>query len=160
MKQIGYFGAEKCSKPLLKSLAKLPHMFRLHMWIRGVTGIFFWGDSHFSWFFSQREMLFPLENSHFGRLSTNFRRFPKAKKKVLTSFIIFPTSIYNLQFCLLFFYSIFTPFPFFSCLFFPIRQHKNFPVRSHWGVHSPPAPPPSLLRHWCTDVNIMLLLVF
>ena len=87
---------------------------------------------------------FPVENSHFGRPKTNFRRFQKwkakkkKKKKVLTSFsdvFLLPFQIFHL-FC-----SIFTPFPFFLASFFPIRQQK-FPGQKSLGGHSaPPCPP-------------------
>ena len=113
---------------------------------RGVTGIFFWGGKViFPDFFPGVKCFFPVENSHFGRPKTNFRRFQKwkakKKKKVLTSFsdvFLLPFPIFHL------FYSIFTPFPFFLASFFPIRQQK-FPGQKSLGGHSaplPPAPPP------------------
>ena len=110
--------------------------------------IFLRGQSHFSWFFSQCEMLFfPVETSHFGRPKTNFCRFqkwkqkqtnkqPKKKKKKKRSsplFITFPTSISNfppplLQFS--FFSSQFSPL--FLASYFPIRQQK-FPGQKSRG---------------------------
>ena len=73
----------------------------------------------------------------------------KKKKKggVLTSFYnfsyfqfqfsTFPFSIFFL------FFSIFSPFPFFPCLFFPIHQQK-YPGQKSLGALCPP----HLLRHW------------
>ena len=100
--------------------------------IRGVTGIFFWGGKViFPDFFPGVKCFFPVENSHFGRLKTNFRRFQKwkAKKKKKKKksphlfFWRFPASISNFStFSSQF--SIFTPFPFFPCLFFPDTSAK------------------------------------
>ena len=74
---------------------------------RGVTGIFFWGAIHFSWFF-----------------------FPGVK----CSSPLFKT-IFHL------FFSIFTPSPFFPCLFFPDTSAKI--SRSEVsGVTLPPCPQP------------------
>ena len=117
--------------------------------VRGVTGIFFWGGKViFPDVFPGVKCFFPVENSHFGRPKTNFRRFQKwkakkkkkkKKKKVLTSFsdvFLLPFPIFHL------FYSIFTPFPFFLASFFPIRQQK-FPGQKSLGGHSAPPPPPA-----------------
>ena len=43
--------------------------------------IFLRGQSNFLWLFSQREMLFLVKNSHFGRPKTNFSHFEKWKAK-------------------------------------------------------------------------------
>ena len=99
--------------------------------------IFLRGQSNFSWFFFPGvKCFFPVENFHFRRPKTNFSGFEKwkAKKKnkkkkkkgVLSSnfsnfhfqFSTFPFTIFLL------FFSIFTPFPFFPCLFFPARSAK------------------------------------
>ena len=86
--------------------------------VRGVTGIFFWGGKViFPDFFPGVKCFFPVENSHFGRPKTNFRRFQKWKakkkknkqtnkqtknkqkeKKVLTSFLIYNFSNFHFQF--------------------------------------------------------------
>ena len=123
---------------------------------RGVTGIFFWGGKViFPDFFPGVKWFFRVENCHFGRPKTNFRRFQrwkakkkkkKKKKKVLTSFIItFPTSISNLPLSLLqfsFFSSRCSPlFPFFLASFSPISLHK-FPGQKSLGGTLPPCPPP------------------
>ena len=115
--------------------------------------VFLRGQSHFSWLF------FPVENFHFGRPKTNFRRFQKwkakKKKKVLISsfYITFPTSIlpifhlpfYNFPSFLLDFH----PFP--PCLLFSRYVSKNFPVRGLWGALCP-----RLLRHClCSLVQVL-----
>ena len=114
--------------------------------------IFLRGQSHFSWFFSRHEMLFPGRNSHFGRPKTNFCRFQKwkakkKKKKVLTSFYTFsyvPFLFSTFPFTIfLLFFSIYTPFSLFPCLLFSRHVSKNFPVRSLWGALCP-LPPPSV----------------
>ena len=110
---------------------------------RGVTGIFFWGGKvNFPDFFPGVKCFFPIENSHFGRPKTNFCRFQKwkakkKKKKVLTSFsdvFLLPFPIFHL------FFSIFTPFPFFPCLFFPDTSAKISRSEASGG-HSAPLPP-------------------
>ena len=127
---------------------------RLLCWIksrvrdRGVTGIFFWGGKViFPDFFPGVKCFFPVENSHFGRPKTNFRRFQKwkakkkkkkKKKKVLTSFsavFLLPFPIFHL------FFSIFTPFPFFPCLFFPDTSAKISRSEVSGGALCPPCPP-------------------
>ena len=86
--------------------------------------IFLRGQSHFSRFFSRREMSSPL-------------------------FITFPTSISNfppslLQFSFFFsFFNIHPHFPFFPSLLFPIRQQK-FPGQKSLGSLCPLPPP---IRH-------------
>ena len=77
----------------------------------------------FSWFFSQREIFFPVENFHFGRPKTSFSGFWKVKRKrkkknhfpPFISFSNFPfsLSIFPFMIFLLFFSN---PFPFFSFL--------------------------------------------
>ena len=113
---------------------------------RGVTGIFFWGGKViFPDFFPGVKCFFPVENSHFGRPKTNFRRFQKwkakkKKKKKRSSPLFLMFSCFHFQFST--FSSQFSPlFPFFLASFFPIRQ-QNFPVRSLWGALCPPCPPP------------------
>ena len=114
---------------------------------RGVTGIFFWGGKViFPEFFSRRGMLFPVENSHFGRSKTKFRRFQKWKaKKKKSSHLFYNFSYFNFPPSLLqfsFFSSQFSPlFPFFLASFFPIRQQK-FPGQKSLGGTLPPCPPP------------------
>ena len=102
----------------------------------------FWGAKSFCLIiFPGVKCFFPIENFHFSRPRTNFRHFQKwkekkKKKKVLTFFYTF--SYFHFQFStfpftifLLFFWS-FHPFPFFPCLFFPIRQQK-FPGQKSLG---------------------------
>ena len=107
---------------------------------RGVTGIFFWrGKVIFPDFFPGVKCFFPVENSHLVDIKQIFVVFKsekqktnkqtnktkqKQKKNPSPLFITFPTYISNfppslLQFFFLLFLSIFTPFPFFPCLFFP-----------------------------------------
>ena len=118
--------------------------------------IFLRGQSHFSWFSSWREMLFPNRKFHFGKPKTNFSRFEKwkakkkKKKRSSPHFVRFPPSIVNflppfiLQFS--FFSSLvshFPLFPFFPLpLFSPVGQQK-FPGQKSLGVICP-----HLLRHW------------
>ena len=109
------------------------------------------GQSDFSWFFPGVKCFFPVENSHFGRPKTNFRRFQKwkakkkkKKEKVVTTFYHF--SYFHFQFS--FFSSQFSPlFPFFLASFFP-KRHLKFPGQQSLGGTLPPGPPPRLLRHW------------
>ena len=104
-------------------------------------------------------MFLPVENSHFGRPKTNFRRFQKWKekgKKILSSFCNFSTflfSIFHLPF-----YNFpsfllnFHTFSLFSLPLFSRYVSKNFPVRSLGGggaLCPCLSPPPSLLHH-CT----------
>ena len=96
---------------------------------RGVTGIFFWGGKViFPDFFPGVKSFFPVENSHFGRPKTNFRRFQKwkAKKKKKKKkkgphlfFWRFPASVSN-----------FPPFSLFS-----------LPLFSRYVSTLPPCPP-------------------
>ena len=123
---------------------------------RGVTGIFFWGGKViFPDFFPGVKCFFPVENSHFGRPKTNFRRFQKwkakkkkkKKKKKLYNVFLLQFSVFHL------FFSIFTPFPFFSLAsFFPIRQQK-FPRQKSRGGALPPCP--RLLRHCVSITNLL-----
>ena len=101
---------------------------------RDQTGICFWGGKViFPDFFPGVKCFFPVENSHFGRLKTNFLCFQKSerqkKKKNPPLFIAI----------FLLFFSIFIPFP---LPHFSRYVSKNFPVRSLWGALCPPAPPP------------------
>ena len=126
--------------------------------IRGVTGIFFWGGKViFPNFFPGVKCFFPVENSHFGRPKTNFRRFQKwkarkkkkkkkkkkkrkkekkkKKKKGPHLFLErFPASISNFPP----FLTNFHPFSLFSLPLFSRYVSKNFPVRSLWGALCPP----------------------
>ena len=115
----------------------------------------------FSWFFSQREIFFPVENFHFGRPKTSFSGFEKwkekEKRKIFSSFSsfhfifkLFLSSIFNFPSSLLW-YSFFsspfsTLFPFFPCLFFPGRSVEISRSELSGGHY---APCPRLLRHWC-----------
>ena len=117
--------------------------------------ILFWGGKViFPGFFPGVKCFFPVENSHFGKPKTNFRRFQKwkakkkkkKKKKGPLSFCnVFhlPFSIFNLPF-----YNFpsfllnFHPFSLFSLPLFSRYVSKNFPVRSLWGGTLPPPPPP------------------
>ena len=87
--------------------------------------IFLKGQTHFSWFFSLSEMLFPVENFHFGRPKTNFSGLKKKKKKKKKSsphfvnfytfhfqFSTFPFTIFLLLFFFFFFFN-FHPFSLF-----------------------------------------------
>ena len=93
---------------------------------------------------------FPVENSHFGRPKTNFRRFQKwkakKKKEKKSPHLVlerFPASISNFPPFLINFH----PFSIFSLPIFSRYVIKNFPLRS-LGGHSAPLPPPPPLRHW------------
>ena len=118
---------------------------------RGATGIFFWGGikSFFLIFFPAWNGFFPVENSHFGRPKTNFRRFQKwkAKKKkkkkrsspqgfYTFSYFHFQVSTFPFTIFLLFI-SIITLIPFFLAYFFPICQQK-FPGQKSLGDTLPP----------------------
>ena len=137
------------------NLEKLCSCSRTWM-VRGVTGIFFWGGKViFPDFFPGVKCFFPVENSHFGRPKTNFRRFQKwkAKKKKRSSPLFLTFSCFHFQFST--FSSQFSPlFPFFLASFFPIRQQK-FPGQKSLGGHSAPLPP-RLLRHcgWCQLLRV------
>ena len=124
--------------------------------------IFLRGQSHFSWYFSQREMFFPVENSHFGKPKTNFCRFQKwkakkkKKKKKGPHHFLYNFSYFHFQFSTFPFYNFpsfllnFHSFYHFSLSLFSRYVIKNFPVRSLWGALCPPAP--HLLRH-CEKVH-------
>ena len=123
--------------------------------------IFLRGQSHFSWFFSRREMLFPVEISILvaqkqifvilksekqnktKQNKTKQQNQKQNKKKGPLLFRTFPTSIFNFPPSLLQFSSFsspFPPFPFFLASFFPVGQQK-FPGQKSQG-HSAPLPPP------------------
>ena len=110
--------------------------------------IFLRGQSHFSWFFSRREMLFPGRKFPIlvdpKQISVVFKS-EKQKKRSSPIFITFPTCISNFPPSLLqftFFSSKFsTLFPFFLDSFFPIRQEK-FSGQKSLGGTLPPCPPP------------------
>ena len=113
------------------------------------------GQSHFSWFFPGVKCFFPVQNSHFGTPKTNFclqkwkeKKKKKKKKRSSPLFISFPTSISNFPpscfTIFLLFFSISTPFPFFSIFSLPLFSRyvsKNFPVRSLGEGHSAPCSP-------------------
>ena len=96
--------------------------------------IFLRGKVIFPDFFPGVKCFFPVENSHFDRPKTNFRRYQKwkAKKKkkkrgphLFLELILLPFPIFTFPFTIfLLFFSIFTPFPFFPCLFFPDTSAK------------------------------------
>ena len=113
-----------------------------------VTGIFFWGGKViFPEFFPGMKCFFPLENSHFGRPKTYFRRFQKWKAKrkkkrssplfrpFLLPFTIFHVPFYNFPSFLPNFHS----FSLFSLPLFSRYISKNFLVKSLWGDTLPPA---------------------
>ena len=107
----------------------------------GVRGIFFLGggQSHFSWFFPHREILFPGRNFHFCRPLTNFNGFKKWKaKKEKRKEKKKGKKINNIP-------SFLFHFPSLPCLSFLVEQQK-FSSEKHQGVLCPL--PPRLLRHW------------
>ena len=99
--------------------------------------IFWGGKVIFPDFFPK--CFFPVENFHFGRPKTNFSGFEKwkekerrkKKKRPSPHFVTFPPSIFYLPFT----FSIFTPFPFFPCLFFPGRSAEISRSEVGGGVH-------------------------
>ena len=109
---------------------------------RGVTGIFVRGQSHFSWFFSRREMFF-LENpilvdpKQISLVLKSEKKKKKKKKKgpqlflqlFLLPFTIFHFPFFDFPFFLL-------HFPYFACLSFPDTSAEVS------GGHSAPCPPP------------------
>ena len=107
--------------------------------------IFLRGQSPFFWFFSGVKCFFQVQNSHFGRPKTNFRRFQKwkaqkkkKKKKGPHLFLErFPASISNFPPFLVNYH----PFSLFSLPLFSRYVSKNFPVRSLGGGHPPPVTP-------------------
>ena len=120
--------------------------------------IFLKGQSHFPWFFSLREMFFPVENFHFGNPP------PKKKKSSLLilelwNFSFLPCPIFTIF--LLFFY-ISPLFHFFFASFFPVGQQKFPAQKSLWGT-LPPAPHLlchcSRIRRWKGIPNINIFKV-
>ena len=104
--------------------------------------IFLRGQSHFSWFFSRREMLFPSRKFPFWLTQNKFQSFLKVKRKKkkdpLLIFVTFPPYIiFHLPF--LNFPSFFPIFPFFFASLFPIGQQK-FPGQKSLGGTLLPAP--------------------
>ena len=114
--------------------------------------IFQKGQSHLSWFFSQREILFPDGKFPFwlthkkkkkkkSVVLKSQKKKKKKKKKVLSSFSHFltpplPFSIFHLPFLIfLLFCSI---FPFFLASFFPVGQQK-FPGQKSRGMGALPS---------------------
>ena len=88
--------------------------------------------SFFLIFFPGVKCFFPVENFHFGRPETNFSGFEKweeikKNKKIKSSPHFVNFSTFHFQFStfpftiFLLFFSIFAPFPFFPCHFFPGR---------------------------------------
>ena len=135
-----------CTAPS-QACFRMTHFSERRTTRRDVTGIFFWGGKViFPDFFPGVKCFFPVENSHFGRPKTNFHRFQKwkakkkkkKKKKVVTSFsnvFLLPFPIFHL------FFSIFTPFPFFPCLFFPDTSAKISRSEVSGGHCPPPVTP-------------------
>ena len=134
-----------------KSYTERPLLSYSNRRMYGVTGIYFWGGKvHFFLIFFPRRKnaFFPVENSHFGRLKTNFRRFQKQKakkkkkkKKVLTLFNHFPTSLFTIFPSFLLNFS--TLFPFFSLPLFSRYVSKKFsPSEVSGGALCPLPPPP------------------
>ena len=111
------------------------------------------GQSHFFLiFFPGMKCFFPVENSHFGKLKTNFGRFQKwkAKKKKKKK----GPHLFLYKFFLLFF-SIFTPFPFFPCLFFPRYTSAKISQSEVLGGTLPP--PVTPLGVWMNLCNFVFL---
>ena len=121
---------------------------------RGVTGIFFWGGKIIfpdffpgvKCFFSQKKIptLVDPKQIAFVFKSENQKKKKKKKKKVLISFynfshLHFKFSTFPFTIFLLFF-SIFTPFPFFPCLFFSRYAAKTSQSEVSEGALCPPAP--------------------
>ena len=105
------------------------------------------GQSHFSWFFPGVKCFFPVENFPFWQPTQNkFLLFSKVKKKkVLTSFRAFPTSISNFEPSLYNFPSFllnFYPFPLFSFPIFPDTSAKISRSEISGEALCPPANPP------------------
>ena len=111
--------------------------------VQGRKRNIFQRGSHFSWFFTRREMLlFSGRNSHFGRPKTNLSGFETwkgtgKKSEVLSSFcnfssFHFPFSTFPFSIFLLF-YSIF------PCLSLPSRSAEISWSDVSWG-HSAPCP--------------------
>ena len=125
-----------CMIKLLGSMVKYTQWCSWHGGKGGRQGcnrnIFQRGQSHFSWFFPRREMLFP------------GRKFPSwlKKKKVLSSFC--NLSSFHFQFST-FPFSLFLPFcSIFPCLLaslFLVGQQK-FPSQKSLGGTLPPCPLP------------------
>ena len=114
--------------------------------VRGITGKFFWGaKSLFLIFFPAWNAFSPVEN--FGRPKTNFSKKKKKKKKVRSLFLFCHFSTFHFQFSIfpftisLLFFSIFTPFPCFSCLVFPSESAEI----SQSEVSGSTLPPPVML---------------
>ena len=103
------------------------------LFVRGVTGKFFWGGRViFPDFFPGVKCFFPVENS----ILVDPKQILVVLKsdKVLSSFCNFPPSL--LQFS--FFSSQFAPlFPFFFTSFLPVGQQK-FPCQKSLGALCPP----------------------
>ena len=112
---------------------------------RGIKGIFFRGGKViFPDFFPRVNCFFRVEDSHFGRLKTNFSGFEKwkakKKKKKVSSphFVAFSSSILNFP-PSFFRFSFSSPFSLASL--FPVGQQK-FPGEKYRCYSAPP-----LLRH-------------
>ena len=135
-----------------KALAKF-----IFNWSNATQGrnrhIFLSGQSHFSWFFSWHEMLFPSRKCPFWytkQISIFKSEKQKKKKKKKSSPLFFCNfSYFHFQFStfsftiFLLFSSIFTPFPFFPCLFFPDTSAKiSWSEVSGGNSVPPPSPSP------------------
>ena len=85
-------------------------------------------------FFTSVKCFFLVKNSHFGRPKTklSFSKVKSKKKKKKSPHLFYNFSYFHFQFStfpfiiflLFLFFSIFTPFPFFPCLFFPNTSVK------------------------------------
>ena len=115
--------------------------------------IFLSGQSHFSWFFSQREIPILVDPKQISVIFKTEKQNKKTNKKTnkqkkkgphlflklfLLSFPIFHLPFYNFPSFLLNFH----PFSLFSLPLFSRYTSKNFPARSLWGALCPPAPRP------------------
>ena len=128
----------------------------MHPLTRGVTGIFFWGGNViFPDFLPGVKCFFPVENSHFGRPKTNFRRFQKwkakkKKKKKKSSHFFYNFSYFHFQYSTFPFYNFYN-FPSFLLIFTPFHQlfpfspicQQKFPSEKSLGGTLSPARPPS-----------------
>ena len=141
-------------------------MFVLHWYLptlgiitNGVRGIYFRGQSYFSQFCSQHEMLFAGRNFHFLEGPNKFQRFQKSDKKKKKKkrrgssvhfklvFFLFHFRFSTFPFAM--FCLCFSVFLFFLASLFPVGQQKFLGKECQGGtlLLLPPAPLPRLLRH-------------